>query len=79
VDTNRSAAKFVAIENDVVCLSAESIEIAIAELLFILLKGTGEGVVHGDVAVLFLVIGEKGEFGNPEEIEVVISFEEVLE
>ena len=71
VDPDRAAAEFVAVEDDVVGLGAESVASSPAsQLLLVLGQRAGEGVVDGGPAAFLLVEGEQRELGDPEEVEL---------
>ena len=63
-DTDGAAAQLGAVEDDVVGLGAAVLLVGL-QLVQVLVHGSGEGVVHGHVAALFLTVLEHGELGDP--------------
>ena len=80
VDTNGTAAKFDAIENNVVGLGAEfRTEFSLEEFFLVFLDRTRKGMVDGRPALFFFVPAEKREFNHPKEIAFRVAFEDFHE
>ena len=75
MNTNGAATEFIAIENDVISLGAETcVTLALVlelsggagnKLGFIFRDGAREGMVNGVPLTFFFIITKKREFGNP--------------
>ena len=69
VNSDRTAAKLGTVQNDVVCLGADSAGIAV-QILQVLIHGRGKGMVHRVESSVLLAVLEKWELGNPQELEI---------
>ena len=79
MNPDRSTAELVAVEHAVISIGAKvNGEFSFEQFLLVLFDRTGERMVHRNITTTFLIKGQQGELGDPEEIQFGVVFEKFL-